>query len=454
MRYLDKFLKWLGFAMLLAPFVWYVACQFDESLDLEVQATLTAVAQAPAPEQENGYYALLGMHAPAEVADIHAYGRDQLDRYHRVLVADPEMSEEYRFPEPALDFRGDKALLCSPRTSACLPRAVLSADALNHALEMNKALLARYHALYRYPRFVETARVHRTAPVPKYPSKAHEFVLATIAGDVTRGRTTAALEALSADTRHWRIVLADTRTLVTKMVAIAYLIGNYHLLSEILAAGPLDPANATQAQAMLTELTASERNMTEVLRWEFAAYDSADTIKRSIVEGLQGPNKDNAVRSLLARLGAPLVQVNATRNMVYRDYMTVAALAAAPAREFDARRAALAAEHAVKFHWHFLYNPLGKMVYLFGEPVWLPYVARVHDLDGYIRLVRLQLALNQAKTTPTDVPAFLARSTPGNTDPYTGKPVTWDPETRTLSFRARGSRPKESPMLAVQLGRY
>lgn len=452
MRYLDKFLKWLGFGMLLAPVLWYLACQFDEAVDPEVQAVLSASVQEPA--EPNGYYALVGMHAPTEVDDIHAYGHDLITQYRQAVTADPAMDDEYRFPERSLDFRGDKALLCAPRKAACLPNAARTAGALDNVFADNRLLIARYRSLYRYPRFVETMPMHRSAPLVNFPSTAHELVLATIARDAAHGHVAPAIEALAVDTRYWRTVLADTRMLLTKAVAVSYLVGNYHLLAEMIAAVPLSPAEMEIVQALLVSLSPAERSMTEPMRWEFAVYgDYADMIKRSIREGLQGEDnsKNTPMRAALAWLAEPLVQRNATRNMVYRHHMAVAAVAVAPTIEFDARRNALAAEHASKFHWHYLYNPLGKFMFHIGEPLWLPYVARVHDLDGYIQLVRLQLALKQAKVASSDVPTFLETSDASIRDPYTGLPMEWDPVKKTLSFRARGARPKESPVLTVRL---
>lgn len=450
MRYLDKFLKWLGFGLLLAPFVWYLVFRFDEPLDPEVQAALTA--EVSVPEEENGYYTLLGMHAPAEVADVHAHGRDLVAQYRQALAADPDLAA-YQFPERALDFRGDQALLCKPQKSACLSQAAKSSRALDRLLEQNAVLLARYRALYRYPRFVETIPAHRSAPFAHYPIDARNLVLARIARDAARGRLEPALDALAADTRYWRAVLADTRTLLTKVVAVASLHRNYELLAEIIAAAPITPAAEKRLQSMLAPLTPAERSMIEPLRWEFAAYGNyAKAIKAGVREGLEGPDNGNATRAVLAWLGDALVQENATRNLVYRHHMAVAALADVPSTEFDARRAALEEEYAFRLGWHYLYNPLGKFLFHVAQPEWPKYAARIHDLDGYIRLVRLQFELKRGRVRLPDVPNYLANAGASLNDPYTAHPMAWDPATKTLSFRGRGVRPKDSPIVAVRLG--
>jgi len=134
------------------------------------------------------------------------------------------------------------------------------------------------------------------------------------------------------------------------------------------------------------------------LRWEFAAYGNyAKAIKAGVKEGLEGPDNGNATRAVLAWLGDALVQENATRNLVYRHHMAVAALATAPSTEFDARRAALEEEYAFRLGWHYLYNPLGKFLFHVSQPEWPKYAARIHDLDGYIRLVRLQFELKRGR---------------------------------------------------------
>jgi len=56
------------------------------------------------------------------------------------------------------------------------------------------------------------------------------------------------------------------------------------------------------------------------------------------------------------------------------------------------------------------------------------------------RIVVLQTMLHEAKVTDDQVPAFLQRSGPDYGNPYTGLPLEWRPEDRTLTFKPLAPR--------------
>lgn len=444
LRYLDTSLKWLGFGLLAAPFALFLINAFDEPLEPEVERMLKSEVDVPA--EANGFYALAGFYAPAEVRDIHAYGVRQIAQYKQALRANPAM-RQYELEKPAVDFRGDKALLCEPRSKPCLSEVGNRAAAIEALQKANRLLLDRYRSLYGYPRVVEDVPAHPSAPFPRPPMSMHKLLLTGIALDVHRGRTARALKALAADTAYWRGLLRDSRTMISKAVAASVLFHNFHLLAEIVRAVPLSAAEAALAEQMLAPLTPEERSLTQVMHWEVAAFgDFASAIRSGIAENA----KEGGVKAAIAPLLKLLVKDNATRNIVYREYMAVAELASAPATEFEARRKAMAQPYGVTLRWDYVYNPLGKFVLFAAELDWARYAARLHDLDGYLRLVRLQWAMKRAGAS--DPEAFLGQSGAQYADPYTGQPMGWNAETKSVYFTARGARRQENAVLAVYVG--
>jgi hypothetical protein len=107
---------------------------------------------------------------------------------------------------------------------------------------------------------------------------------------------------------------------------------------------------------------------------------------------------------------------------------------------------------------HWIYNPFGKWV--FGKVfqlVVMEYsldrgIRSLHELDAYLRMVRLQLALRQASILSDQVPAFIEQLDKASCAPCSD--FSWDIETRMLSFqpfvRERWMyQPSDSPSVYV-----
>jgi len=85
----------------------------------------------------------------------------------------------------------------------------------------------------------------------------------------------------------------------------------------------------------------------------------------------------------------------------------------------------------VNFSPSSLYNLVGKM--LLNLSIWSPtdYIARMHDLNGMISLVKLQLQLKQTATDSIEE----AVKNSSITNPYTGEPMDYDKENNWLGFK-------------------
>lgn len=86
------------------------------------------------------------------------------------------------------------------------------------------------------------------------------------------------------------------------------------------------------------------------------------------------------------------------------------------------------------------YNPIGKILNAIAVAPYDSYTARVHNLDGFLRLVSLSLAAKQQSVRAADMPAFLARAQPNLRHPYTNEPMFWDSNNRTIYFNGMGEK--------------
>jgi hypothetical protein len=312
-----------------------------------------------------------------------------------------------------------------PATS-CTPRA--KADCFAELLPQVKAQpltqarllvqLERYNNIIKLPHLIEDTRLMDwTSPFPNYN-------LAMQVGKLSQANTynASGLDGLisnsQADMQFWRMGLADSQTLLGRMVSLASLRRNLSALSYAISKETEISTDQVQnLQTLLKPLTSKEITMDRALTGELRF--SAENWKTAPNEIPQGESR------ILSFLNQPTASV----NLFYRHTLKpTIALSKMPAPEFY--------EHAqtpVKALEFSRFNPynLGGKIYLSKNWQYAPYIGRAHDLAGIYSLVALQLELKT--NVPQDVAAAIKSST--YKSPYTNKPFDYDSATKTLSFR-------------------
>jgi hypothetical protein len=86
------------------------------------------------------------------------------------------------------------------------------------------------------------------------------------------------------------------------------------------------------------------------------------------------------------------------------------------------------------------FNPAGRITVASNNPDFTTYAFRIYDLIGLSRLIDLQRRIVADKTPLDGVGAALAKADAGLLDPYTEKPMQWDPATKRVSFVLHGKR--------------
>ena len=85
----------------------------------------------------------------------------------------------------------------------------------------------------------------------------------------------------------------------------------------------------------------------------------------------------------------------------------------------------------IGYGWFYIKNPVGKILASIAEPEYENYIERQHDLDGYLKMLKMQLDLL------ADVVARDKTSGINVHDPYTQKLMQYDVDTGVLSFEGR-----------------
>lgn len=390
------------------------------------------------PEQDNGYFAWVGLSAPANEKP-HAVGtatvaliNQRLASHSLETIVDPASL----LGPNALKFKGGVSGLCGRDSNNCLARYQAKETDIKKWLIENQIFLERYRGLYAYPQFRETIRPHLRTPTIYEPSLVAGLARAQHALTAIHGNPQTALRQLRDDTNYWRSILQQSRSLISRMIAVAAIQGNTQLISEIIASISIDPQTLAVASQASQPLTVSERDLSKVFRYEFGfTMDVFSNISQYKNDPCPSDSWTDCLSGTL--MSTFLFKPNATINLSYERLARMARLASLPAQEWNTRIRARREERDrdnMLFVWHIFYNPVGKILDAIAKPAYESYSGRIHNLDGFLRLVSLQTAVKRAGILDSAVEKFLVDTAPEQRNPYTGEAMQWDAGSRVIYF--------------------
>ncbi len=378
---------------------WFVnLAVFDEELAPELVGIVSPI-KIPA-QQGNAYFAMWGISTAAD-KDMLDSGLRLLERYLESrgdMEAGPYTESDYT--EILGSARPDEEWLeefsCNARTQyGCLSKTRASLKTISMTSQRARVMMDRHQQILLMPVFQAWADHSFTSPLPSYGTtlKLSQLKLASL---YDSGLTSDFLQQLAIDMRFWKMMLADGFLLIDKMFAVAAIWTDIQYLSEYLIEHDLNEADHELVTTLLQALTNDELNIAEAFVAEQRSLFTTLQLNEQSLPGF-GP------------LVAPwLIQNNATQNAYYK-YITgpviyLSGLSGAeffeqtPLREQKNRNredahGREAVENMTSLWPGTLYNLGGKVLLskLLGYPA--DYIARIHDLNSMIGLVKVQLSL-------------------------------------------------------------
>jgi hypothetical protein len=403
-------------------------------------------------EKENAYFSHYGLGVAAN-EDPHAYGvryvaasNAWLEEFYKGSENGTPDHENLPQRDDTIKWQGAAKDLCAEPRVSCMSAYAKQRTAINRLARDNALRLTRYRSLHRYKQFQETVlnRMELNS-LPALANSEHETVLAQIALNAIDGNMDRALRDLAADTMYWRRVLAGTSTLLVKVVAANYLSRNYALASEIASRNRDNPDAVARLAQIAEPLSTEEKSWSAPLTSEFHmlahmyvrlgtknGYSFISEEKRTVWDNI---------------LAALFYKPNATINRQYAHFKKILQLADTPAHAFAEASSAMHKDTAALTNpvWtRFFYNPLGNLFIAMGTPDGYPrYIGRTHNLDGQIRLFRVQLNIYKDRVAPKDIESYLERQPPENLDPFRNQAFRWEASARELWFEGIPTRPQD-----------
>lgn len=398
---------------------------FDEDLLPEITERLSAPVN---PDIEgNANYHLYGLASESD-KDTYVVGRAVIAR----LQSKHAKGESAALTEQErLELFGSKdnldaewpeiypAAKCSPReNTGCLEELVRQIQSRSLSNERLLVQLSRYNTIIQQPHMIEDTRLlDYTSPLPAFGPVLYLSRLNQAAAYQKSGLE-GLISSSQLDMKFWRMTLAESQTLIGRMITINALRGNLLSLSFAINKLPsLTPAHEKNLRELLKPLSPHETNIDAALTSELRlSVNNRDFYSENVPEGIPPSLKF-------------LIQQTASVNLYYKKTINpgFALGKLSPPEFYERAQAPVNATPISRFN---PYNLGGKIL---QSKSWQlsPYIGRAHDLAGIYSLVAVQLEL---KTNPPQDVAAAIKTSPYK-NPYTQKPFDYDPTNKTLSFQ-------------------
>jgi hypothetical protein len=426
---------------------------FDARLSEQAKALLTAPPN-PYPSDQNIYLAMAGLEGPGE-RPIIEMGQERIETYNRALDS-PLSSLE---TASALNEKWDAAKLTFGGEMALGPQRTTSiwTEVKNHRqdiatlLKRNQQLYQRYLSLHHLHGYYETARPSYMAPSVYAPQMLRILFLADVANRIQSGTLQQQREALTdlrQDLQLWRTILKGDGTLISKMVAVAWIHADLILAADLITDPSTDLAHLEDIlDLMLSPFDLQDYRIGNAFAVEFrgtAALYKTIALPSFYVADSKAPiswrqRVSNAFQ-------AHFFKLNATENMGAALAAQASALADSEPSQFFQNRDAYHVWLKVNEphpSLKFLYNPIGKTLVRIALAQNDIYPMRAFDVAAYQRLVYLAYQIRRQHIATPDVASFLIAHPDWSTHPLDAKPFRWNVETCELAVNTLADHPKE-----------
>ncbi len=428
-------LRWAIYSLLLLPIAAILALiainAFDEQLDPNAMAW-GAPRPSTAPETGNGYHAFLAIGAPD--------GGDGI-AYARARVAEARAAaRENRNEKQAADSRAARPRVCEFTEASCLTAVRERRAELGAALQAYKEDLARYSTLIAATHYEEvfdyTLRGYFETPHSFEEGQSQSAWLTRAAMAIEAGHIEEALAALEGDFAFNRVMLAGTRTLHGKMIAIRRYRYDLVFVADLLhqKSAILEP-HMPRLRAMLKPIEGAALKFDAPMETEFAIHKHEYMTLKANRAAAASVSLDYGNTALSDYICLLLYSRKETVNRAYGRFVRTVAVLNQPANRVVAADRDLR-ESETWSAWDSLRNPIGKMlVYSRVSVGYSEYAMSIHDLDGFNRLVTLRMEALAARVGVDQAAEFAAKSAVRLHDPYGEKPMAWNAAKKRFQFK-------------------
>jgi hypothetical protein len=416
---------------------------FDDRLTPLAQEMLRS-PDNPFRDDQNLYVLLAGLDAPAGESVLER-GQRNIREFSAAYSSKPVGTSVHpgtgRTPEEKA-LRIERGVLTgNPLAMSVWDWARDDAANIGGLATRHQELLARYEALQMSAGYHEMLPPVAEVPVYAPPQGLRQLYLGELARRVRGGNKaerTRALQSLVVDLDLWQRMLHGAGTLMSKMLAVAYLQADLLLLSDVIADSsvPLDlpePVAKTWLQPLPVDAWKIGKVFAAELRFQAEALNPiANNTEYFLKLPADSPTFWERARG---RIAGWFYLHNATMNLQAARMHEIRMLSYADPATLRTRIDALD-ERLESVSYSFpvtLRNPVGKILSRIAAPTYTEYPLRVYDTAAIQRALALAYRIREQRIELSDVPAFMTAHHEWSTHPVGNVQFAWD--ARKLEIR-------------------
>jgi hypothetical protein len=370
----------------------------DEPLNPDIERILSE-SHPQITTDENGYFALIGVNGPMDM-DPHEWG---LAWHEAAVKADSEGSggSDMLLEQESRALSLGKDVPCG-KIESCLDAVMARPEVARSQLDQAADMLKRCDVALNYRYYQEPWRRHMSlaSPLPFYGSSCRDLQSISFAFSVAEHQDTVAIEYLRKLVKFHTLQVEGSVTLLSKVVAMSYLMRDYKLLNQYLLLRPDESRqHALAIRNMLLPLSDKGRSMQEVWKREFtlAARGFLDLQKLAESAEDESDNENDVLVTYDETLTDWFYLPNATVNEYYRDFRPLLSLEETSGQAYREMFAVLEREgqdeNAESRSLYKLRNPVGHILLQIGQSSLLPYLGVRDNMLALRALVAFQFKL-------------------------------------------------------------
>ena len=321
---------------------------------------------------------------------------------------------------------------CRLQGTDCLAAFDASDNVFASWMATESRLLEQYRKLLTHRGWREVIPTDVAEPFPLYGSviNGQKLFLLEARSLVAAGDFAGIQSRLDDDMRFWRMVLASSDILLSKIVAASALKRNFEWGSLILRKLPPDHVSEAVPHQWRVALSDSELSMLRcfVGEWKFMTASLRKEIERD-----EAPDGQTTLASLSSFGAKPLFQMQASANQQAEYLSRIVETLSVPLDRYEAATNKIDDLATDAFPLQIIYNPVGKMALRISAPLYAPYARRVADIEGVRRAALAAATLREKYVKAADVGAALKASHQRN--PYNNNPFAWDAQSGAIVFQ-------------------
>lgn len=446
LKYLTIILKLIGAALGLAVLVYVVIVAInwnDQPPSQLAEKFAYSIDNRPAvPDSANAFLFMMGFSGPPDT-DPAELGLKRQEWYLEQVASssatpkDDPFGDDFDLQPGRSEAVSALAIDCQKLSANCLDLAAVRTLVATDWLDEEAWLLGRYIELIVHEEFSELIPANVWWPSPSYSRLGYGQRLLMLSALVSarNGDRSHVIALLEADLKFWRMVLANSDLLITKMIATAYVRNHFvqgnRVIKELHKSIRVD----TIPSGWLVEISSAEKSMARSLigDWRYMENSLRSTASATLyVPTSSSIDGVTFVERLEWRMLLPLFQPQDISNRNAARIAKFIEIFDAPYRNLPAAYAEaqnLPVDEPTPFSR--AYNLAGDLHYPMGLNFG-SYAVRVADLEGIRRAAVVTSQLREQGIGAASVPSQLAISS--ISDPYTSEPLGWSTDSNEVVF--------------------